>query len=266
MSSSYPNLTTFNGLSFDCYGTLIDWEFGMHAHLLPLTTQLPASHTYNTNPPHAALRRLNALTSAHERAQPTLPYPEVLTTSLAELAAELSLPPPSPGALSAFGASPGTWVPFADTIAGLQVLKKHYKLIILSNVDNTNIASTTSKQLGGWPDGVAFDAMYTAQDIGNYKPALQNFEYLFSHAKQDLGVDFEGGDLLHVACSLYADHVPAKELGLRSVWISRGAEREGHQGIGGLTDEMRGKTSFEWRFDTIGEFADEVARQFGAQK
>jgi 2-haloalkanoic acid dehalogenase type II len=183
-----------------------------------------------------------------------MPYNEILVSSMSDLAREVGLPLPDSVA-EPFGNSVGTWRAYGDTVAGLQKLAKHYsKLIILSNVDNASIAMTVDRQL----NPVEFAAVYTAQDIGSYKPARANFEYLFEHAKADLGVDWQKGELLHVARGLHCDHVPAKELGLRSVWISRGRGDE----LGAYKDV----TAFEWRFETIGEFADEVERQFASKE
>lgn len=259
--NEYPDLTTFKAMSFDVYGTLIDWEAGMLSTLSLITSQLPPTHAYNTNPPTEALARLDAITNEIERTQPSLPYNEILTEGLTKLGAELHIPLPDSIA-EPFGNSPGTWAPFADTVAGLQKLGRHCQLIVLSNVDNANIGATLSKQLAP----ARFDAVYTAQDIGSYKPSRRNFEYLFGHARRDLGVDRDKGHLLHVARSLRADHVPAKELGLRSVWISRGGDKEGRYGVGGDLGELGDKTAFEWRFETIGDFADEVERQFAAKE
>ncbi len=245
--------------SFDCYGTLIDWEAGLQKSLAPLISQLPASHPLKSDPPTAAMRRLDELATAHEERTPSLPYNELLVMSLSDLAREMGLALPD-SVSEPFGNSVGTWGPFADTVAGLQKLGARYKLIILSNVDNANIGATVAKQLRP----ARFDAVYTAQDIGSYKPSRRNFEYLFARARADLGVDWTRGDLLHVARSLSADHVPAKDLGLRSVWISRGGEKEEGEGVGGALALYKDRTAFEWRFDTIGEFADEVERQFAA--
>ena len=257
--------------SFDVYGTLIDWETGMLGTLQTLTSQLPDTHPYNTAPPTAALARLNELTMDLERTRPSTPYNEVLTSSLTRLAAELGLPLPDSVA-EPFGNSPGTWNPFPDTLAGLRKLARHYKLIVLSNVDNANIRATTAKLAGdgdgdgGSGGGARFDAVYTAQDIGSYKPSRANFEYLFARARADLGIDRDRGELLHVARSLLADHLTAAELGLRSVWISRGGDKEGHYGVGGDYAKLKDRVAFEWRFDTIGDFADEVERQFAAKE
>ncbi|KAI0144489.1 HAD-like domain-containing protein [Xylariaceae sp. FL1272] len=256
--TSYPDLTSFKALSFDCYGTLIDWESGFLRTITLLTSQLPASHPLNTNPPREAMQRVHEIANTHEQTTGSMPYNEILATSLSQFANEIGVPCPD-SISEPFGNSPGTWPPFPDTIAALQTLAKHYKLILLSNTDNANIASTTTKQLSP----VHFAAVYTAQDIGSYKPSPNNFHYLFSRAKRDLGVDWKEGDLLHVARSLYADHAPAKELGLRSVWIARGGDRE--EGAGGDYGEYKEKCAFEWRFDDLAAFAREVERQFGGK-
>ncbi|KAI0467202.1 HAD-like domain-containing protein [Xylaria cf. heliscus] len=261
MASSHPDLTSFKALSFDCYGTLINWEAGIQRAIQPLISQLPASHPLKTDPPTAAMQRLEEITTAHEERTPALPYNELLVMSLSDLAHETGVALPD-SISEPFGNAVGTWAPFADTVAGLQTLARHYKLIILSNVDNANMGATVGRQLSP----ARFDAVYTAQDIGSYKPSHANFQYLFGHAKKDLGVDWRKGELLHVAHSLRVDHVPAKQLGLRSVWISRGKERRGAGGVGGLWEEYKDVTAFEWRFNSIGEFADEVERQFAAKK
>ncbi|KAH8165540.1 hypothetical protein CIB48_g2716 [Xylaria polymorpha] len=261
MKPSHPDLTSFKALSFDCYGTLIDWETGILNALQPVVSQLPASHPLKTDPPTAALKRLSEITAGHEARTPALPYNELLVMSLSELAREVGVALPD-SISEPFGNAVGTWVAFPDTVAGLQKLARHYKLIILSNVDNANIAATVGKQLSP----ARFDAVYTAQDIGSYKPSHVNFQYLFGHAKKDLGIDWQKGDILHVAHSLRVDHVPAKELGLRSVWISRGEEKGGPKDSQRLWEKYKDVTAYEWSFNSIGGFADEVERQFAAKK
>lgn len=229
--------------------------------LEPLINQLPSDHPY-VKDNRLALQRFDHFSNRLEHEQPTLKYDLNLITAMKKLAGELGVADAlTDEDLQAMGRGPGQWPAFADTIEGLKTLKKHYKLIILSNVDNANIAATTSGPLAEVP----FDAVYTAEEIGSYKPSRANFEYLFRRARGELGVDVDGGELLHVARSLRADHAAAKEVGFRSCWISRGGERKEGQGIGGSYEDMvrKGEVSFQWRFDTIGDFAAEVARQFG---
>jgi 2-haloalkanoic acid dehalogenase type II len=259
-SSSVLPLTSFKALSFDCFGTLIDWESGLATDLEPVLSQLPEDHIYRETP-LLAVKRFNNFSEQLWREQPTLKYDANLATSFKMLAAELGVEATEDGALG-IGNGPGRWPAFEDTVDGLQRLGKHYKLIILSNVNNQNIARTTGVSLAP----ARFDAVYTAENIGSYKPSLNNFHYLFAHAKKDFGIDFEAGDLLHVAHSLSADHVPAKQLGLRSVWIARRSDEENDHGTGGNLEELtaQNKLAFEWRFKTIGQFADEVDRQFAS--
>lgn len=252
-------LTSFKALSFDCFGTLINWEGGLTQALEPIVSQLPSDHAYSKNP-NLAVQRFNDLSDEIEVEKPKLRYDVNLATAAKQLAAELGVSIPESVA-EAVGTGPGTWSAFPDTVAGLEILKKHYKLIILSNINNDNIKATVADNLAP----VEFDAVYTAENIGSYKPSHNNFKYLFQHAKEELDIDFEKGDLLHVARSLKADHVPAKEIGLRSVWIARGGDKKEGYGVGGNYEELsaQGKVAFEWKFDTIGDFAKEVARQFG---
>ncbi|KAI0178962.1 haloacid dehalogenase [Hypoxylon sp. FL1284] len=242
---------------------MIDWETGLADVVRMLTAELPGTHPLNTEPPTAAMRRLHDVQDELERAQPTLPYNELLAESLARFArADLGLPGVSDSVAEPFGNSPGAWQPFPDSVAALQRLGRRYRLAILSNVDNANIAATVEKRLAP----ARFDLVCTAQDIGCYKPELRNFEYLFDKLRDQEGVDARAGELLHVARSLTADHVPAKKIGLPSVWISRGGDREGGQGVGGDYAALRDKVAFGWRFDTLGDFADEVERQFAIKE
>lgn len=229
-----------------------------------LTSQLPATHPLNTDPPIAAMQQLHDLQKEMQRSQPTLPYNELLAESITKFAREtLQLPGLSDSIAEPFGNAPGTWAPFADTVPALLKLAKHYKLAILSNVDNKNIEATVDKQLAP----AKFALVCTAQDIGSYKPARANFDYLFGKLKSEEvgGIDWQKGDLLHVARSLTADHVPAKTIGLPSVWISRGGDREDGSGVGGDYKKLRDQVAFGWRFDTLGDFAEEVERQFAAK-
>ncbi|KAK4444259.1 HAD-like domain-containing protein [Podospora aff. communis PSN243] len=257
-----PDLTTFKALSFDCYGTLIDWENGLIHSLSPILSLLPASHPWTLRP-LSAVEHFNAHSSHLWATQPLLPYDANLTQSFLLLAREAGVTLPESVDASEIGSAPGRWPAFEDSVAALQTLKRFYKLIILSNVNNGNIARTVKDNLAP----VVFDGVYTAEEIGSYKPSLENFRYLFEHAKMDFGVDKEKGELLHVARSLTADHVPAKEVGLRSVFIARGGDRREKYGTGGDLEELtrEGKLGFEWKFDTLGEFAAEVERQFAAK-
>ncbi|KAK3329098.1 HAD-like domain-containing protein [Apodospora peruviana] len=262
MSSHPPDFTGFKALSFDCYGTLIDWESGLAADLFPLLSQFPPTHPW-AEKPSRAVKRFNEFSEHLWATKPTQLYNENLMESFSLLAKEAGLTV-SEAETNAVGTGPGRWTAFADTVAGLQKLKKHYRLIILSNVDNNNIQRAVKTALAP----VEFDGVYTAENIGSYKPDLNNFRYLFAHAKDEFGVDWEKKELLHVARGLTADHGPAAALGFPSVWIARGGDVEENYGIGEDYKKLiaQGKIKFVTKFDTIGDFADEVERQFAAKK
>src|SRR5262249_41017900 len=112
----------------------------------------------------------------------------------------------------AFGRSIGQWPAFGDSPAALRYLKQHYRLVILSNVDRESF-KFSQVQLG-----VEFDAIYTAEEIGSYKPDPRNFDFLIDKLSQQ---GFAKSDILHVAQSLYHDHVPANRINLASAWIER---------------------------------------------
>src|SRR6185437_11142706 len=141
---------------------------------------------------------------------------------------------------AAYGRSIRNWPAFADSAASLQYLKRRYKLVILSNVDNESFAFSNEKL------GVHFDAVYTAEDCGSYKPAKRNFDYMLAKL-ETLGI--EKGEILHTAESLFHDHGPANELGLASCWIHRRHDREGS----GATMPLAHAPSYDFRFESLAD-------------
>ena len=141
------------------------------------------------------------------------------------------------------------WPIFPDTIEALKQLQNHYKLVILSNVDEKNFAQVLKNALAG----VDFDAVYVAEAIGSYKPDLKNFQYLISHARDELGVQKE--QILLTAHGLKSDHVPAMKIGMTSAWIARGQGDEDLKAV-------EGKVDFTWRFATMGEMAVAADKEF----
>ena len=205
-------LTDFKALTFDCYGTLIDWESGMVAALEPLTSRVPQPLTRDQ------ILEAHARHESGQQAQtPWKLYPEILSLVYKRLAEEWGVPA-SWDECEQYGQSVKDWPAFVDSAESLQYLKQHYKLIILSNVDNRSFAASNAKL------GVTFDAIYTAQDIGTYKPKDNNFEYMLRHLKM-MGI--EPSDILHTAESLFHDHVPGKRNGLANCWIYRRHAQEG---------------------------------------
>jgi 2-haloacid dehalogenase len=230
-------LTDFKALTFDCYGTLIDWETGIWNALQPLLCQVGLD-----------IERENALAAfglyemAQQEQTPSLRYCDLLSVVHARLAkvwgasvhAELN---------DRFGASIPDWPAFADSAESLAYLKRHYKLIILSNVDRKSFAASHEKL------GVSFDAIYTAEDIGSYKPDPRNFAYLLEHLQADFGID--GNEILHTAQSLIHDHVPAQKAGLARAWIDR---RFGKSG-GGATVLPETMPKVDFHFKSMAELA-----------
>ena len=196
-------LTDFKLLSFDCYGTLIDWEAGLLASLTPLARRAGPDLSSNEILEAYARHETNQQIQA-----PTKRYPEVMATVFKRLAEEWGTPLAWDKCV-ALGQSAKDWPAYSDSAAALQYLKAHFKLVILSNVDNESFAASNSRL------GVVFDAIYTAEDIGSYKPDDRNFQYLIeSVARMGVGKS----EILHVAQSLYHDHEPANRRGLRSCW------------------------------------------------
>jgi len=205
-------LTDFKALTFDCYGTLIDWESGMIEALKPLTGKLS-----RTLSPNEILEAHARHESSQQIQTPAMLYRELLGIVYRRLAEEWGVPV-SWSECAAYGRSVKDWPAFADSAGALQYLKRHYKLVILSNVDNESFSGSNEKLK------VDFDAIYTAEDIGSYKPSSRNFEYMLAKLKT-LGI--EKDEILHTAESLFHDHGPANSFGLASCWIYRRHDREG---------------------------------------
>jgi 2-haloalkanoic acid dehalogenase type II len=187
----------FEWMSFDCYGTLIDWERGIRDHLVSW-----AAH--NRMPMNDVIARFGRTETAVQQEEPKMPYPEVLAEVLRRLGEARE------DEAIAFGESVGSWPAFPDSQEALSRLKQRFRLAILSNVDRQSF-SLSNERLG-----VEFDVVVTAEDVGSYKPDPLNFERLFEKLELE-----DRSQLLHVAQSLYHDHEPALKLGLQTVWINR---------------------------------------------
>jgi 2-haloacid dehalogenase len=230
-------LTDFKALTFDCYGTLIDWETGLWNALQPLISagQLNIER-------EEALNLFSRLETEQEVETPSLRYSALLAVIHARMAKKWGVHAHA-DLHDRFGASVPDWPAFPDSAEALAYLKRHYKLVILSNVDRLSFAASNKKL------GVTFDAIYTAEDIGSYKPDPRNFAYLIEHLEADLGIG--KSQILHTAQSLHHDHVPAERAGLAHAWIDR---RFGKQGGGAtLTPEKLPKLDFH--FKSLAELA-----------
>lgn len=225
----------YRALSFDCYGTLIDWETGLLQSLQPWSAWRGV-HLSPSELLEVFGRQENVVQAQH----PTTLYPEVLAESLRRMATTLGLDT-NATECAEFGASVGAWPAFTDSARALQRLHERFQLIIVSNVDRASFARSNRRL------GVDFDLVITAEDVGSYKPALGHFDALFAQLPT-LGV--ERSQLLHVAQSLFHDHGPAKQLELPSVWIDR---RHGREGAGATpaTD-----VEVAMRYTSLAAFAD----------
>jgi 2-haloacid dehalogenase len=186
--------------TFDCYGTLIDWNGGIGRELERL---------FGTERAPRLLNGYHDLERAYQRERPDASYRDVLTVALARLAEreELALPADEEGALAR---SLPSWEPFPDVSAALEDARgRGWKLAILSNTDRDYIDASLERI------GVPFELAIVASEIGSYKPAHKHWEAF----EGKTGIPRSAH--VHVAASLYHDIAPATELGLRTVWINR---------------------------------------------
>jgi 2-haloacid dehalogenase len=230
-------LGDFKVLTFDCYGTLIDWESGMTEALKPLASRVKKPLTCD---------QILEAHARHESAQqlqtPAMKYSELLTVVHKRLAEEWG-DHASWDESVAYGNSVKDWPAFPDSAEALKYLRRHFKLVILSNIDNQSFAHSNLRL------GVEFDAIYTAQDIGSYKPAPRNFDYML----EKLGtLGLAKADVLHTAESLFHDHVPANRHGLHNCWIYR---RHAKQGFG-ATVNPGAMPHCDFRFNSMAELAE----------
>jgi 2-haloacid dehalogenase len=202
------DFSRFRALTFDCYGTLIDWESGIWNTLAPILRRHGV-----TLAPERALERFGVLESVAER-PPYRDYKTVLREVLQGLGRDSGFEP-SPAECETFARSVGEWPAFPDTPAALRDLHQHFRLAIVSNVDDDLFAATAPRL------GETFDWVITAAQARSYKPAHAHFELAFSR------IGLPGDQILHVAQSHYHDIAPANALGLASVWVNRRGGRPG---------------------------------------
>ena len=202
-----PDFASVRLITFDCYGTLIDWETGMLAAMRPLfrrgltVSDVQLLETYGEVEGELESGRY-------------LAYREVLSCSVQEVGSRLG------AKISAdegreFAESLTRWEPFADTVSNLEKLSRRFRLGIISNVDD-DLFGVTRKKLK-----VSFDPVVTAQQVESYKPAHRNFEEMLRRS----GLKKE--QILHAGQSVYHDIVPANALGIRNVWVNRPSIRPG---------------------------------------
>jgi 2-haloacid dehalogenase len=202
------DLTRFKVLTFDCYGTMIDWESGIFSALRPILD------AHGKALSDSALLALYAeLELAAEQGE-YLRYRDVLQSVVRGFGERLGFSP-TDAEVRSLPESIATWQPFPDTVEALRELKKRYQLAVMSNIDDDLFAATASKL------EVPFSNVITAQQAGCYKPCLN----IFRLAEQRIGVSRD--QWLHVGQSIYHDVIPAQSLGLATVWVNRRSPRPG---------------------------------------
>jgi 2-haloacid dehalogenase len=197
-----------DALTFDCYGTLIDWEAGLWAAFESILTAHGVSASSDD-----VLERY-ARHEATAEGGPYLRYRGVLAAGLGGVAEELRFTP-DPDEIATFSGSVVDWPAFPDSAAALERLHRRFRLGVITNCDDDLFAASARRL------GTDFDWVVTAEQAGSYKPNEANFHLAFER----IGLPRER--IVHVAQSLYHDHVPAKRLGLTTVWINRRHDRPG---------------------------------------
>jgi 2-haloacid dehalogenase len=225
------DLGGFDALTFDCYGTLIDWERGILEALQPVLAPQGI---------HSTEDELLARYARHEaalEAGPYLSYREILGRSLRRLCEDYAFEPAAAD-VAQFSSSVGYWPAFADSAEALGRLATSFKLGVITNCDD-DLFALSNRRLG-----VTFDWVVSAQTARSYKPDLNNFAVAFER------IDAPRERILHVAQSLFHDHVPAKELGMTTVWIDRRHAKPGF----GATPEAFARPDLT--FPDLRSFAD----------
>jgi len=202
------DFSRFTTISFDCYGTLIDWESG----ILPVLRTVLGNHGQSL--PDAALLELYGEFEAEAESGPYQSYRDVLQAVVRAFADRLHFDA-SPAEIRSLHESVRAWTPFPDTVSALRELQRRYQLAVISNIDD-DLFAETRKHLG-----VEFDGVITAQQARSYKPSVNNFQI----ALRTLALSPDR--LLHAGQSIYHDVVPARTLGISTVWVNRKSARPG---------------------------------------
>ncbi len=239
-------LRDFKVLTFDVYGTLIDWETGIIEGLKPLTGRV--GHSLGRD----EILEVHAHhESTIQRLTPSRLYRDLLPVVYRRLAEEWNVTV-SWDECKAYGRTVGSWPAFPDSAETLEYLKEHYRLAVLTNTDNVSFAGSNARL------GVGFDGIYTAEDIGSYKPARRNFDYMIEALGRQ---GFGKSQILHVAESLFHDHAPANEFGLANCWIHRRHDKEGF----GATMDPGSTPHADFRFNSMADFAAAHRAEAGTQ-
>jgi len=202
------DFSRFTAISFDCYGTLIDWEAG----ILPVLRTVLGNHGQSLS--DSSILELYGEFEADAESGAYRSYCSVLQSVVRAFADRLHFTA-SASEIASLQESVPAWPPFDDSVQSLKELHRHYKLFVISNIDN-DLFAQTRKHLG-----VDFDGVITAERAGSYKPSLKNFELALRT------FSLPADRLLHAGQSIYHDVVPARSLGISTVWVNRKSARPG---------------------------------------
>ena len=227
-------ISDFKVLTFDVYGTLIDWESGMIAGLKPLTDKVDRPLSRDE-----ILEAHAYYESTTQRWTPNKAYSALLGVVYRRLAEEWGVAV-TWEECQAYGLSVRQWPAFDDSRDALAYLKQHFKLVVLTNTDNVSFSGSNARL------GLPFDGVHTAEDVGSYKPTDRNFDYMLETlGRQGIGKR----DILHVAESMFHDHAPANRHGLANCWIYRRFDKEGF----GATMNPGEMPSYDFQFNSMAD-------------
>jgi len=229
------DFSRFRIITFDCYGTLIDWESGILAAIRPILS------AHNAHLSDLDILRMYGEIEADEESGEYQPYKEILQAVVRGFGTRLGFAPSEKEQLL-LPNSLANWKPFPDTVAALRQLKQKFKLAILSNIDD-DLFSATAPQLE-----IEFDSLVTASQARAYKPSLD----IFRVAQEKLG--FPPQQWLHAGQSIYHDVIPAQSLGIATVWVNRPSPLPNS----GAAKPARGKPDVE--VSSLKELADLVGK------
>nr|WP_321443398.1 haloacid dehalogenase type II [uncultured Cohaesibacter sp.] len=238
-------LSDYKALTFDVYGTLIDWESGMVTGLKPLTDRVSRSLSRDD-----ILEAHAYYESTTQRWTPSKKYYDLLAVVYRRLAEEWGVEV-TWEECEAYGLSVRQWPAFEDSREALAYLKQHFKLVVLTNTDNLSFSGSNARL------GVTFDGVFTAEDIGSYKPADRNFDYMLETLARR---GIEKHDILHTAESMFHDHAPANKHGLANCWIYRRFDKEGF----GATMNPGDMPSYDFRFNSMRDLVEAHKKELQA--
>jgi 2-haloalkanoic acid dehalogenase type II len=230
-------LSDFRILTFDTYGTLIDWEGGISTALEPLRARKTPRPSMDE-----ALEAFGRAETHHEHSEPGLLYSDLLSKTYREIAHDWGVEATDDEART-FGRSVKHWPAFDDAPEALKYLRQHFFMATLTNCDRISYMGSNARLEIEW------DAIYTAQDVGSYKPNQRNFDFMLERVRKDFGI--LPSEILHVAQSLTHDHVPATKAGLIKVWIDRRHDKEGF----GATVAPSADYHLEFTFNSMADLA-----------